>query len=60
MYWVPLYTGLTGIRDLIATEGIVVEHVRGVRIIADPLTKALGIVNLMEAYEKLQMSMRQN
>jgi hypothetical protein len=37
-----------GIRDLISTEGITVEHVKGVRIIADPLTKVLGKIKLIE------------
>ena len=43
------------ISDLIAEQGITVEHVRGVPIIADPLTKVLPKVKLMESYEKLQM-----
>ena len=47
-----------GIRDLIVDEKIEVEHVRGVKIIADPLTKVLERVLLMESYEKLQMGPR--
>ena len=44
-----------GVRDLVAQEGIVVEHVKGVEIIADPLTKVLAKNKLREAYLKLQM-----
>ena len=38
-----------GVRDLVAQEGIVVEHVKGVEIIADPLTKVLAKNKLREA-----------
>ena len=44
-----------GIRDLVAEQQITVEHVRGVSIIADPLTKVLPNIKLMESYEKLQL-----
>ena len=44
-----------GIRDLITEEGIAVEHVRGIDIIADPLTTVLPRNKLMESYEKLQL-----
>ena len=44
-----------GIRDLVAEQQITVEHVRGVPNIADPLTKVLPKIKLMESYEKLQL-----
>ena len=47
-----------GIRDLIVYEKIEVEHVRGVKIIADPLPKVLERIRMMESYEKLHMGPR--
>ena len=44
-----------GIRDLVAEQQITVEHVRGVSIIADPLTKVLPNIKIMESYEKLHL-----
>ena len=41
---------------MIAEQGITVEHVSGVSIIDDPLTKVLPKVKLMESYEKLQLT----
>ena len=45
----------SGIRDLIAQQGIVVEHVKGISIIADPLTKVLPRIELREAYDKFML-----
>ena len=44
------------IRDSIQEEGIQVEHVPGVDIIADPLTKVLPKIKLIKSWEKLQLS----
>ena len=44
-----------GIRDLIAEQGIIVEHVQRVSIIGDPLTRVLPKVKLIESYDKLQL-----
>ena len=48
-------TRASGIRDLIAQQGIEVEHIKGVKIIADPLTKVLPRNELRESYEKLKL-----
>ena len=45
----------SGIRDSITEEDNYVEHVRGVAIIADPLTQVLPNIKLLEAYQKLQL-----
>ena len=44
------------IRDIIQEEKIEVEHVKGVDIIADPLTKVLGKTKLVESRDKLQLT----
>ena len=44
------------IRDSIQEEGIQVEHVPGVDIIADPLTKVLPKIKLIKSWEKLHLS----
>ena len=45
-------------RDIIHQEGIEVEHVPGVEICADPLTKVLGKVKLVESHKRLQLVSR--
>ena len=43
------------IRDIIKVDGITMEHIKGVEIIADPLTKVLGGEKLHESWKKLQL-----
>lgn len=43
------------IRDIIYAENITVEHVKGIDIIADPLTKVLPKIKLRESWNKLQL-----
>ena len=43
-------------RDIISAEGIEVEHVPGVEICADPLTKVLGKVKLAGSHKLLQLT----
>ena len=44
------------IRDIIQEEKIEVEHVKGVDIVADPLTKVLSKTKLVQSREKLQLT----
>ena len=44
------------IRDITQLENICVEHMLGVDIIADPLTKALPKIKLTQSWGKLQLS----
>ena len=44
-----------GVGDLIATDGTVVEHVKGANTIADHLAKALGQLNLLGGHGTCQL-----
>ena len=49
-------TRASWIRDITQEENKCLEHVPGVDIIADPLTKVLPNIKLSESWEKLQLS----